>query len=73
MKTALWVLGALLAIDALELSYFFIFRASYYFPDRYEDAYAAGAYGGIVAIILMIAFALVLAEHLKPRGPDDRD
>jgi len=41
MKTALWILGGLLAADLLFLSWFYVIRADYYFPGRYEDAFAA--------------------------------
>ena len=41
MKAALWLLGSLLAADALFLSYFWVIRADYYFPGRYADALAA--------------------------------
>ena len=72
MKKILWMLGALFVVDALVMTYFFVFRADYYFPGRYEDALTAGAIGGAVGILLMIAFALVLAQYLRPRGPWDK-
>ena len=65
MKIALWSLGALLGLDAIVLSYFFIFRAAYYFPDRYEDAFAAAFYCGVTGIPLLIAFIVIFIQHKK--------
>jgi hypothetical protein len=64
MKTALKILGALLGLDVLVLSYFFIFRAAHYFPDRYETAFAAGVYCVGIGIVLLIAFLAVGVIYL---------
>jgi len=65
MKTALWILGALLAADVLFLSYFYVLRAGYYFPDRYEDAIAATLYALLFGLPVLGSFVTVLVIHLK--------
>jgi hypothetical protein len=65
MKIAVWVLGLLLGIDALVFAYFSIFGAFYYYPDRYEYAFAATFYCFIVGLPILIAFAFVFARYRK--------
>ncbi|MBN2643191.1 MAG: hypothetical protein JXR78_16180 [Victivallales bacterium] len=67
MKTSLWVLGSLLAADALYLSYFYVIRADYYFPGRYEDAFAATFYALLLGLPVLGAFVVVLVIHLLQR------
>ena len=73
MKTALWILGSLLAADALFLSYFYLIRADYYFPGRYEDAFAATIIALPIGMLLLISFVLLLfiarARRLKREQP----
>ena len=68
MKTILRVLGALLVLDLLFVSYFHIFRAGYYFPDRYEDAVVADFYAVVFGLPIFAAFVTVLALHLRRHG-----
>jgi len=65
MKTALWILGSLLAADLLFLSWFYVIRADYYFPGRYEDAFAATFYALLFGLPVLGAFVAVLVIHLK--------
>jgi hypothetical protein len=65
MKKALWILGGLLMCDGLFLSYYHIFRRAYYFPDRYEDAFAATAYALLFGLPVLGAFAALLFMHIK--------
>jgi hypothetical protein len=67
MKTALWILGALLAADALFLSYFYVIRADYYFPDRYEDALAGTVFALLFGLPVLVAFMAVLLVYLWKR------
>jgi len=65
MKTVLWILGSLLVADVLFLSYFYLIRADYYFPDRYEDAFAATVYALLFGLPVLGAFIAVLVIWLK--------
>ncbi len=65
MKAALWILGSLLGADLLFLSYFYVVRADYYFPGRYEDAFAATFYALLFGLPVLGAFVTVLVLHLK--------
>ena len=65
MKTALWILGTLLAADALFLSYFYVLRADYYFPGRYEEAIAATFYALLFGLPVIGSFVTVLVIYLK--------
>jgi len=65
MKAALWILGSLLAADLLFLSYFYVIRADYYFPGRYEDAFAATFYALLFGLPALGAFVTVLVLRLK--------
>jgi hypothetical protein len=65
MKKALWVFGSLLVCDALFLSYYHVFRRAYYFPDRYEDAFAATAYALLFGLPVLGVFATLLVLHMK--------
>ena len=67
MKTALWILGSLLAADALFLSYFHVIRRDYYFPGRYEDAFAATFYALLVGLPVLGAFVAVMVIYLQKR------
>ncbi len=67
MKTALWILGSLLAADALFLSYFYVIRADYYFPGRYEDAFAATLYALLLGLPVLGAFVAVLVFYIRQR------
>jgi hypothetical protein len=74
-KTAnrlLWVLGGLMLADVIFLSYFWVFRAAYYFPDRYEEAYRATAVGGGCGLLFVFAFPLLWSfrSGAGPRGQD---
>jgi hypothetical protein len=65
MKAALWILGSLLAADLLFLSYFYVIRADYYFPGRYEDALAATVYALLFGLPMLGAFVAVLVLYLR--------
>lgn len=67
MKMALQILGLLLAADAIFLSYFYVLRADYYFPDRYEDAFAATVYGLLFGLPVFGAFVATLVLYLMRR------
>ncbi len=67
MKTALWILGALLGADALFLAYFYVIRADYYFPGRYEDALAATFFALLFGLPVLVAFMAVLLVYLWQR------
>jgi hypothetical protein len=67
MKTALWIFGVLLTIDVLYLSHFYVFQASYYFPDRYEDAIRATINGLLFGLPLAGAFVALLVVKLLGR------
>jgi hypothetical protein len=70
VKAALWILGGLLAADALFVSYFNVLRAGYYFPDRYEDAYAATFNALLFGLPVLGAFIAVLVFYLnRQRSP----
>ena len=67
MKTTILILGVLLVLDLLFVSYFHVFRASYYFPDRYEDAFQADVYALLFGLPVLGAFVTLLAIHLCRR------
>lgn len=67
MKAALGILGGLLAADALFLCYFWVIRADYYFPGRYEGAFAATAYALLFGLPVLGAYVAVLVIHLTRR------
>jgi hypothetical protein len=67
MKTTLWILGSLLGADGLFLSYFYVIRADYYFPGRYEDAFAATLYALLLGLPVLGAFVAVLVVYLRQR------
>ncbi len=64
MKTTLKILGGLLTADVLFLSYFYVVRADYYFPGRYEDAFAATFYALLFGLPVFGAFIALFALHL---------
>ncbi len=73
MKTALWILGALLAFDLLFVSYFHVLRASYYFPDRYEEAFVGDFYALLFGLPVFGAFmTLLLLYFLRRSSSKDR-
>ena len=59
-KTALWILGVMLVLDLLFVSYFHVFRASYYFPDRYEAALTADLYALLFCLPVLGSFVTLL-------------
>lgn len=65
MKAALWILGSLIAADAMFLSYFYVIRPDYYFPDRYEDAFAATFYALLFGLPVLGSFVTILMICLK--------
>jgi len=66
----LWTLCGLMVCDVLYLSYFWIFRADYYFPDRYEQAYAAAIPALGIGLVLVLLFPLIWALR---SGARDRE
>lgn len=70
MKVSLWILGCLLGVDVLFLSYFWVFRRDYYFPGRYEEAFAATACGLLAGIILIIPLLVMLVLFFRTRRRD---
>jgi hypothetical protein len=69
-KTAnvlLWTLCGLLLCDVLYLSYFWVFRADYYFPDRYERAYAAAVPALGIGLALIFLFPLIWSLRSRAR------
>jgi hypothetical protein len=64
MRRLLWVIGYMLLADAAFLSYFWVFRHGYYFPDRYEDAFSATVIALAIAAPLLIAFVVLLAVSM---------
>ena len=64
MKVTLWILGVLLALDMLSISYFYVFRAGYYFPDRYEDALGATLYALLFGLPALGSFVTLLFVYL---------
>lgn len=72
MKIALWIVGVLLVLDLLFVSYFHVFRASYYFPGRYEDALLPDLFALMFGLPLLVAFVVLLIDYLRRRkGPGD--
>jgi len=67
MRIALWILGLLLVLDLLFVSYFHVFRASYYFPDRYEDALVADLYALLFGLPVLGSFVTLLVIYLRRR------
>jgi len=67
MKTALWILGSFLVLDILFLSYFYVFRVSYYFPDRYEVAFGATVEALLFGLPVAGAFIALLLVSLLQR------
>lgn len=67
MKIALWILGVLLVLDLLFVSYFHVFRASYYFPDRYEDALQADVYALLFGLPVLGSFVTLLIIYFCRR------
>lgn len=67
VKTALWILGVLLVLDLLFVSYFHVFRAGYYFPDRYEEALGADLFALLFGLPVLGAFVTLLITHLYRR------
>ncbi len=61
MNKALYILGGLLVIDIMAYLYFNVFRADYYFPDRYEEAFAATAIMLLLGLPVFGAFIALLA------------
>jgi len=69
VKTALYVLAGILVADLLFISYFWVLRAEYYFPGRYEDAFAATFYALLIGFPILGAFiALLIAYYKRARG-----
>jgi predicted outer membrane lipoprotein len=64
MKAALWILGSLLVADLVFLSHFYLIRADYYFPGRYEDAFAATFYALLLGLPVLGAFVAISALYL---------
>lgn len=78
LKTAnlmLRLLRGLLLCDILYLSYFWIFRADYYFPGRYEQAYAAAVPALGIGLVLVFLFPLIwsLRSSAKERETQEHD
>ncbi len=73
MKRALWILGAVLVADLLYVSYFHVWRASYYFPGRYEEALAADMLALLVGLPGLGAFVAlsVVAWRNRRRAPSE--
>lgn len=70
MKAALWILGSLLVADLIFLSHFHLIRADYYFPGRYEDAFAAAFYALLFGLPVLGAFVAVSVMYLtQSRSP----
>lgn len=67
MKKVLWILGSLLMADLLYLSWFYVIRADYYFPGRYEDAFAATLNALLFGLPVLGAFMAVLVIYLWAR------
>jgi hypothetical protein len=67
MKRALWTLGAVLMADLLYLSYFYVWRASYYFPGRYEEAFTATLVALFVGLPVLGAFIAVSVVAWRER------
>ena len=67
MKATLWILGLLLMSDLLFVSYFHVFRRGYYFPDRYEDAFAATFYALLFGLPVLGSFVTVLVLYFARR------
>lgn len=65
MKTALYILGGILVADSLFVAYFWVLRAEYYFPGRYEVAFAATFYALLVGLPILGAFVALLFVYLK--------
>jgi hypothetical protein len=62
-----WVPIALLVIDALYLSYFWVWRKEFYFPERYETAFAASAPGLVVGLVGFLWLAAAVVRELRAR------
>jgi hypothetical protein len=71
MKRALWILGTVLLIDLFYVSYFYVWRASYYFPDRYEDAFGAIALALLIGLPVLGAFVALLVVAWSCRRKDN--
>lgn len=67
MKAALWVLGLLLIADVVFVGYFHVFRANYYFPNRYEDAIAADACALVAGIPVLASLVTLLIINYRKR------
>jgi hypothetical protein len=69
VKAALYILGGVLLADLLFIAYFWVLRADYYFPGRYEDAFAATFYALLVGLPVLGAFiALLIVNFNRARG-----
>ena len=64
MRVTLRVLGVLLVFDFLFVSDFHVFRAGYYFPDRYEDALEATLCALLFGLPAAGSFVTLLVVHL---------
>ena len=73
MKATLWILGSLLAAIAVFLSYFWVIRADYYFPNRYEDALSATFYALLIGLPVLGAFITMLVLYLRRLRSLNRD
>jgi hypothetical protein len=65
VKTTLYILGGILVADLLFVAYFWVLRAEYYFPGRYEDAFVATFYALLVGLPVLGAFVALLIMYLK--------
>lgn len=65
MKVALYILGGILVADLLFVAYFWVLRAEYYFPGRYEVAFGATFYALIVGLPVLGAFVAILIVYFK--------
>jgi hypothetical protein len=60
MKRALWILGTILLLDLLYVSYFWVWRASYYFSGNYETAFEAAGLALLIGLPIFGAFVALL-------------
>lgn len=65
MKSALYILGGILVADLLFVAYFWVLHAEYYFPGRYEVAFAATFNALLVGLPVFGAFVALLIVYFK--------
>lgn len=71
MRIAIWCLGGLILLDLGVVSYFHVFRANHYFPDRYEEALQADFFAVLCGLPLLILFVRLLVKHSQRSGRSD--